>query len=67
MSTLLTGEALQMVDVSPGPHHHLEGRDDFVAGRAVAGGAEQPEGQREIFSKDHSASLNPGQQETNLR
>ena len=43
VAALLAGEALQMVDVSPGSHHHLEGRDDFVAGRAVAGGAEQPE------------------------
>ena len=43
VAALLAGEALQMVDVSPGSHHHLEGRDDFVAGGAVAGGAEQPE------------------------
>ena len=49
MSALLAGEALEMVDVGPGSHHHLEGRDDFVTGGAVAGGAEQPEGQ--IFSQ----------------
>ncbi len=39
---LLAREALQVVDVGPGPHHHLEGRDHLVAGRAVAGRAEQP-------------------------
>ena len=43
MATLLAGEALQVVDVGPGSHHHLEGGDHFVAGGAVAGGAEQPE------------------------
>ena len=51
VSALLAGEALQMVDVGPGPHHHLEGRDDFVAGGAVAGGAEQPE----VFSQQASS------------
>ena len=44
VTALLAGEALKMVDVSPGSHHHLKGRDDFVTGRAVAGGAKQPEG-----------------------
>ena len=42
MSALLTGEALEVVDVSPGPHHHLEGWDHLVAGSAVARGAKQP-------------------------
>ena len=41
--TLLTGETLEMVNVIPGAHHHLEGRDQFAAGGAVACGAEQPE------------------------
>ncbi len=38
---LLAREALEMVDVGPRPHHHLEGRDDFVAGRAVTRRTEQ--------------------------
>ncbi len=29
VTTLLAGEAFQMVDVGSGPHHHLEGRDDL--------------------------------------
>ena len=43
VAALLTGEALQVVDVGPGPHHHLEGRDDLLAGGAVARGAKEPE------------------------
>ena len=43
VATLLAGEALQVVDVGPGPHHHLECRDDLLAGRAVSSGAKQPE------------------------
>ncbi len=39
---LLAGEALQVVDVCPGAHHHLEGGDHLVARRAVASGAKQP-------------------------
>lgn len=39
--TLLTRKALQMVDVRPRPHHHLEGRNGFVTGRAVAGESKQ--------------------------
>lgn len=31
MVTLLTGEALQMVDVVPGTHHHLKRRNYLVA------------------------------------
>ena len=43
VATLLTSEALQMVDVGPGSHHHLKGRDDLLAGSAVARGAKEPE------------------------
>ena len=43
VAALLTSEALQMVDVGPGPHHHLECRDDLLAGSAVARGAKEPE------------------------
>lgn len=39
--TLLTREALQVVDVRPRPHHHLECRDGFVTGRAVTRVPEQ--------------------------
>ena len=42
VAALLAREALQVVDVGPGPHHHLEGGDHFVARGAVAGGAKQP-------------------------
>ena len=42
MAALLAGEALEVVDVVPGPHDHLEGRDHLGARRAVAGVAEQP-------------------------
>ena len=41
MAALLAGEALQVVDVGPGPHHHLEGGDHLVTGCAVAGRAKQ--------------------------
>lgn len=41
MVALLTGEALQMVDVVPGPHDHLEGRYHLVAGRAEASVAKE--------------------------
>ena len=43
VAALLAGEALQVVDVGAGPHHHLEGGDDLLAGGAVASGAKQPE------------------------
>ena len=43
VAALLTSEALQMVDVGPGSHHHLKCRDYFLAGSAVARGAEQAE------------------------
>ena len=43
VAALLTSEALQMVDVGPGSHHHLECGDYFLAGSAVARGAEQAE------------------------
>ena len=43
VAALLTSEALQVVDVGPGSHHHLECRDYFLAGSTVACGAKQPE------------------------
>ena len=43
VATLLTSEALQMVDVGPGSHHHLKGRDDLLAGSAVARGTKESE------------------------
>ena len=43
VAALLTREALQVVDIGPGPHHHLEGGDDLLTGGAVAGGAKQSE------------------------
>ena len=43
VAALLTSEALQMVDVGPGSHHHLKGRDDLLAGSAVARGAKESE------------------------
>ena len=43
VAALLTREALEVVNISPGPHHHLEGGDDLLAGGAVAGGAKQSE------------------------
>ena len=39
---LLAGEAVQVVNVALGPHHHLEGRDDFAARGTVARRPEQP-------------------------
>ncbi len=44
MVALLTREALQVVDVGARPHHHLEGRDHFIARRAVSSRAKEPEG-----------------------
>ena len=41
MSALLAGETLQVVDIGPGPHYHLERGDDLLAGGAVTGGAKQ--------------------------
>lgn len=41
MIALLTGEALEMVHVVPGPHHHLEGRYHLVARGAEARVAKQ--------------------------
>ena len=43
VAALLTSEALQVVDVGPGSHHHLKCRDYFLAGSAVARGAKQAE------------------------
>jgi len=39
---LLTSETLEMINVGPGSHDHLKGRDDLVACGAVAGRSEQP-------------------------
>lgn len=41
MIALLTGEALQVIDVAPGPHHHFEGGNDLRASRTVAGVSKQ--------------------------
>lgn len=41
--TLLTSEALKMINITSSPHHHLEGRNNFVAGRTEARVAEQPQ------------------------
>jgi len=38
----LTGEAVQMVNIISGPHHHLKGRDQLTAGSAIPGGTEEP-------------------------
>ena len=43
VAALLTGEALEVVNIGAGPHHHLEGGDDLLAGGAIAGGAKQSE------------------------
>jgi len=37
---LLAGETVEVVDVALGPHHHLEGRNDFAARGAVASRSE---------------------------
>jgi len=39
--TLLTSEALQVIDIGPCTHHHLEGWDHLAAGGAVARVAKQ--------------------------
>ena len=39
---LLTGETFEVVHVTPGPHHHLEGGDHFGTGGAITRGSEQP-------------------------
>lgn len=36
MVALLAREALQMVDVAAGTHHHLKRRNDLAAGGAIA-------------------------------
>lgn len=41
--TLLTGKAIEMIDVRPSSHDHLEGRYRLVAGRAISGIPEEPE------------------------
>lgn len=43
MTTLLAREALKVVYVSSRSHDHLEGRNGFVARRAVSGASEQPQ------------------------
>lgn len=42
MVALLTGEALEVVDVVPSSHDHLEGGDHLGAGSAVPSVTEQP-------------------------
>lgn len=48
---LLACEALQMVNIALRSHHHLEGRNHFIAGRAVTGRAEQSETKKSKFNK----------------
>ena len=43
MSTFLASKTLKMVDIILGPHDHLKGWDDLLAGGAVAGGAKESE------------------------
>lgn len=45
MIALLTGEALQMVDIAARAHHHLERWDHLVTRSAVSRVAEQPKQQ----------------------
>lgn len=45
--TLLTGETLQVINVGPRAHHHLERRDHLATRRAVACTAEQSVEERE--------------------
>lgn len=40
--TELASEAVEMVHIVPGPHHHLEGWDQLAAGSAVSCGTKQP-------------------------
>lgn len=40
---LLTCKALEMINITPRPHHHLERRDDFVARRTKSGVTKQPQ------------------------
>lgn len=43
MSTLLTGETIQVIDVRSCPHNHLECWYLFVASRTASGIPEKPE------------------------
>lgn len=43
MIALLTGEALEVIDVGLGAHDHLEGWYGFVAGRAVSRVTKEPQ------------------------
>ena len=43
MAALLAREALEMIDVILGSHHHLKRRNHLGTRRAVACNAEQPE------------------------
>ena len=38
----LAGEAVEVIYIVPGPHHHLEGWNQLAAGSAVSCGAEEP-------------------------
>ena len=42
LTAALAGEAFQMINVVSRFHDHLESGDEFGAGRAVSGRAEQP-------------------------
>lgn len=43
MIALLASKTLQMVNITPGPHHHLECRYHFVAGRTQPSVPKQPQ------------------------
>lgn len=38
----LAGKAIKVINIVPGPHHHLEGWDQLAAGGTVSCGAEEP-------------------------
>ena len=54
---LLAGEALQVVDVGPRPHHHLEGRNHLLARRAVTRRPEQPAEERAKLSEKGESAI----------
>lgn len=39
---LLTCEALQVIDIATGPHHHFKGRYHLVAGSTESSATKQP-------------------------
>lgn len=38
----LAGEAVKVIHIVSGPHHHLESRDQLAAGSTVSCGAKKP-------------------------